>query len=234
MLLCKDNLLILYSLNCNAIPCSPGPLFRITGRRHQKTLMTQVPSSLIMGEYYLTGVPEMASAFRLSADHTFQFFMVCGALERYGSGRWRQQGSRVVLQSAPWPGSDFRLNAMKEVNEQKVVIRISCPANKALERYVHASLDKADSESWQPADEDGFILFAARPVDELGLLFEFCPERISLFVPENKKANYFEFEFQPWLGEYFFDNFELDWSGEELRGGHPVMQEGEFFYKKNG
>ena len=40
----------------------------------------------ITGEYYLQGVIETASGFKLNDDSTFEFFFSYGALDRYGSG----------------------------------------------------------------------------------------------------------------------------------------------------
>ncbi|GAO43494.1 hypothetical protein [Flavihumibacter petaseus] len=63
----------------------------------------------LAGDYYLQGVHEVASAFRLKPDSTFEFFFSYGALDRTGTGRWSVAGGRIVFQSRPWPGSDFRL-----------------------------------------------------------------------------------------------------------------------------
>jgi hypothetical protein len=61
------------------------------------------------GTYYLHGVRETASGFKLNADSTFQFFFTYGALDRYGSGKWIIENDQVILQSKPWGEKDFAL-----------------------------------------------------------------------------------------------------------------------------
>ena len=50
-----------------------------------KTKAQQKANDMV-GEYYLTGVMETASGFRLNADSSFDFFFSYGALDRSGKG----------------------------------------------------------------------------------------------------------------------------------------------------
>ena len=58
----------------------------------------------IIGEYYLKGVRETASGFKLNADSTFEFFFSYGALDRMGSGTWQKQGDQIIFSSAKTKG----------------------------------------------------------------------------------------------------------------------------------
>ena len=55
------------------------------------------------GEYYLRGVMETASGFKLNPDSSFQFFFSYGALDRMGSGKWTVRGNELILNSRPRP-----------------------------------------------------------------------------------------------------------------------------------
>ena len=56
----------------------------------------------IAGTYCLSGVREVGSCFRFSADHTFEYFLSYGAYDEQSEGRWRLDGDDVVLESAPY------------------------------------------------------------------------------------------------------------------------------------
>lgn len=187
----------------------------------------------LVGEYYLAGVPEMASGFNLNADNSFQFFLAYGALDRYGSGEWKEDQGRIVFQSKPWSGKDFALIESKTVEDDAIVIKIT-DANEQVLRHVRASLGEDTTGYWQLADDSGLIqLQKQNAVSGISLLFEFCPERVSVFRIENPFHNYFEFRFEPWIVEYFFDNFRLDIMDEGLKGAHPMMEGRDFYYERH-
>ena len=61
----------------------------------------------IAGAYYLQGVMETGSGFKLNKDSSFQFFYSYGALDRYGSGKWKLENHKIILNSKPYPGQRF-------------------------------------------------------------------------------------------------------------------------------
>ena len=69
----------------------------------------QQKTNTAIGEYYLSGVMETASGFKLNPDSTFQFFFSYGALDRMGSGKWVAKANEVILDSKPRPLHDFAL-----------------------------------------------------------------------------------------------------------------------------
>ncbi|MGZ8511170.1 MAG: hypothetical protein ACXWWA_12365 [Chitinophagaceae bacterium] len=183
------------------------------------------------GEYYLHGVPEMATGFKLDEENSFDFFLIYGALDRYASGKWKEEKGQVTFQSKPWSGNDFALLKSKTVGDDSITIRIT-DNNENVLRYVAGSLNKGEDGSWQRADEKGFIRFPKQAITAISLISEFSPERFSAFTPENALHNYFEFRFEPWLAEVFFNDFRLAITNDGLKGKHPMLTGDDFLYKK--
>src|SRR5690348_1303344 len=98
------------------------------------------------GEYYLHSVREMGSGFRLKADHTFEFFVSYGALDRYGIGTWRIEGNIITFNSRPWNGKDFALLESKTTNDKHVSIIVK-DRNPNILRYVFATIN--NQQAWQ-------------------------------------------------------------------------------------
>jgi len=90
----------------------------------------------VTGEYYLSGVMETGSGFKLDPDSSFQFFFSYGALDRSGSGTWSVMDKKVVFNSRKYPGSDFALTADKKTDDAGMTIRIT-DANKIFLSHVH-------------------------------------------------------------------------------------------------
>jgi hypothetical protein len=49
------------------------------------------------GHYYLNGVMEVGSELLLKPDGSFEFMLAYGALDQYGKGCWRVEGSKVLV-----------------------------------------------------------------------------------------------------------------------------------------
>src|SRR5689334_7557986 len=81
-------------------------------------------TSNIAGAYYLQGVMETGSGFKLNEDSTFQFFYSYGALDRYGSGKWKAENGKVTLNSKPFPGKDFKMTDSVKRTDNFTTIKI--------------------------------------------------------------------------------------------------------------
>jgi hypothetical protein len=193
--------------------------------------MSTFPVKEHEGEYYLRGIPETASGFKLNHDKSFEFFFIYGALDRHGSGKWKAENDQLIFQSRPWPGKDFALLKSKTVSGDQVTIRI-IDKNENVLRYVSASLRNGEKDSWQAADPTGVIRLPKQAVTTISLAFEFCSERFSDIPVENELHNYFEFRIEPWLVEYFFNDFRLTITREGLKGKHPMLNGDDFTYEK--
>src|SRR5687768_2957170 len=56
-------------------------------------------SPALAGDYQLHGVPETASALRLTPDGKYRFALSLGSVDEYDEGSWRIDGSDVILRS---------------------------------------------------------------------------------------------------------------------------------------
>ena len=185
----------------------------------------------IEGEFYLQGVREMASGFLLKPDHTFRFFFTYGALDRYGTGKWEVKGDKLVLNSAPGPGNDFALVSSHKTENEFINIAVD-HENPMLLNYVYVSLQNGKEGSWEKMNSHGNVQYPPQEIKTISLLFEFCPERFSVFQIEDPGHNEFIFRPEPWLVEVFLDHFELQIINGELMGKHPLMDGDQFTYSR--
>lgn len=190
----------------------------------------QAPLPSPVGEYALRGVMETASGFALKADSTFEFFFSYGALDRAGKGRWRTERDSVVLNSGPKPAQDFKLRAAQRTTGKKIAVQLT-QMDDFLRRHVTVRITGGNQRQEATADAAGRVSFALQPVDTVELLFEFCPEKTSVFrVPPGNRL--FLFSPEPWLFEVFFQNFRLAQTADGLSGGHPLSDKTDFVYEK--
>lgn len=191
----------------------------------------QTIAAIPTGEYYLHGVAETASGFKINTDKTFQFFFSQGALDRQGQGNWKVEGSKLILNSEKVPARDFAMISSVAGKADSIKIQIT-DLNTNILRYVRATVKGDNSTQQQMADNDGLIMLAPQAINTIELEFAFCPEKKSVFHVTDKKLTSFEFRFEPWLFDFFFTNFSLTLKVDGLVGPSPVM-EGEFTYEKN-
>jgi hypothetical protein len=189
--------------------------------------------STVAGEYYLQGVMETASGFKLNEDSSFQFFFSYGAMDRMGEGTWSVQGDSVVLNSRKQPAYDYALVKSEKGDADSIVIRMA-DANEMMSHYLYCIIKGGGMEQQSPFESDGTVRFAAQPIDTITLLFEFAPEKISAFTIQQKDHHYFEFRSEPWIMEVFFNDFHLAYKGDHLSGAHPMLNGSTFSYRKSG
>ncbi len=191
-------------------------------------LAAQTTQKSMIGDYYLQGVREVGSGFRLNADSTFEFFFSYGALDRLGKGTWKRQGEHIVLNSKARPPKDFALVTSRTVPGNKLTIRIIDP-NTQLLRYVECSIKSGANVSQESTNEKGEAYFPKHSVDAISLIFQLCPDRYSAFEIPDKTHNYFEFRFEPWIADVFFENTTYTIVGADLSGPHPLLEPGKTY-----
>ena len=188
-------------------------------------------ATAIAGEYYLTGVREMASGFLIKPDNMYQFFFSYGALDRQGTGRWKVEGNSIVFNSNVWQGKDFSLAKSEKISEDFINIIIN-HSNPMLLRHTWCSLENGEKSSWKNFNQQGNVQFPMQEVTTVALQFEFCPERFTAIPITEKGHNEFTFLVEPSLVEIYLDNFSLQIDGNGLKGRHPLLDGSDFKYEK--
>jgi hypothetical protein len=183
------------------------------------------------GEYYLSGVMETASGFRLNPDSTFDFFYSYGALDRGGKGNWAIQDSFVVLNSIGSAPDGFTLKNSRKVKSEGLMVIIDDP-NPFFKKYVHGFVTGKEREEEQQSDHDGILRFQAGAYDSLLMMMEFSSEKVFRFPLVGKEENEFTFTFNPTILEVFFRNHKLKIDSGGLRGKHPLLGEKDCFFEK--
>ena len=196
------------------------------------TTITQAQTSVssAAGEYYLQGVMETGSGFKLNDDSSFQFFFSYGALDRTAEGTWSVTGNSIVLNTRKKPLYDYALVNSRQTKDDNITI--SLPGSREISKYLHCSIKSGAQEQQGSFGPDETVSFKAQPVESIELFFEFCPEKISLFKIQASDHNHFEFRFEPWMMELFFENFKLNAGPDRLTGAHPLLNGETFVYLK--
>ncbi len=186
----------------------------------------------IAGYYYLSGVMETASGFRLNADSTFQFFFSVGALDRTGQGKWSVSGNTVILNSLGPPEKSFALVDQKNVPSNFITLKIS-DKNTGLLSYTQFTISGTKGKTVLMANDKGLAKFSKQHIQSISLLLDFCPDKPAIFDVKNSKYNYYEFEFQESILEFFFKDFVLTIEKDKLKGKNPLLDNKTYEYFKD-
>lgn len=177
-------------------------------------ILAQIPKNEIVGNYYLSGVREVGAGFEFKADNSFQFFFSYGALDRTGAGTWAIVGDSLVLNSDLKNVKDFELVKSDNRIMEGIGIKITAP-NAYLTQLVYAQINGSQP---QKADSDGMIYFGKGSVGNINLIFQFSPEKSSIFEVNSKSDNYFEFNMLQSVLDLAFHNYALKISPNKLSG----------------
>ena len=195
------------------------------------TMQAQQFTQTVTGEYYLKGVMEMASGFKLNEDSSFDFFFSYGALDRTGSGKWQLQGNTVTFNSIKEKVKEFSLLESKIDKVDRVTIKIM-EANPSLRSHVYAILFSGHNKVEGVTNANGEISFPRQEVDSIQLVLEFCPEKTYVFNNSLKLHNYFEFRIERSVMDVHFDRVTLTLDEEGLEGQHPLLKPGSYRFRK--
>lgn len=193
------------------------------------TMQNLSAQTIQSGEYYLEGVMEVGSGFRLNPDKTFEFFFSYGAMDREAKGTWEQKGDSLILNNARKPSRDFVLVASKQTKDKHITIQIKDP-NQQILRYVECQIktDKGTQEG--RSDEKGRITFDPAVVQAISLIHVLWSDRLSVFEVAQPSDTYFEFTIDPHIVDVEFNNLVLRIEEKELRGPHPLLEKKEVTY----
>ena len=157
----------------------------------------------IAGSYFLEGVKETTSGFRLKSNSTFTFFFTYGGLDRYGSGRWTPEENTIVFNSRRKPARDFKLLSARRVNDNFVTIKFT-DNNPGIVRGIECILYTARGRQKLFTGDDGIVKFPKNEVDSIQVLSPLFPDHPFTFIVTNKIQNNFEFAFEKWISQMFF------------------------------
>ncbi len=196
------------------------------------TLKMNAQSPSPIGIYYLEGVMETASGFKLDTDSTFEFFLSQGALDRTGKGSWSQNGDIITMQSPGRPGPGFILQKSSKEKHSKNVVIIN-ESNSMLLSFIYVRLYQDDKSEFMKMGTDGKMELESVKFTKIEFLFELCPERIYSFEKTNEQDNHFEFTIDTGIMEVYFDKITYKIEGNYLKGRHPLLRGDEFLFLKN-
>ena len=184
----------------------------------------------LTGEYFLSGVMETGSGFRLNEDSTFNFFYSYGAVDRFADCRWSVNGDKVVLNSdAVSEGFQLALSEMRK--ENKFTVRI-IDENKQVLPYTIIEIKGEEGSEIMNADNEGKAIFKKQRVNTITLHHEIWvnPPQVIIVDPG---MNYFEFTIHPDIMKISIIDLELTVAGEELHGIHPLLKGEKYIYIKD-
>jgi len=152
------------------------------------------PAADPTGDYELTGMREMASGLRLSANGTFQYFFTYGAADYSSEGTWKVDGDAVVLNAKVTSAPPFRLVSSSATKEKdyRVVVK-NAQGRAAANVHVLVKPKKGKVEE-QQTDQEGVAMFPESMAPE-GIAFEVRVYQLQTeMFPVKPGHNLFQFE----------------------------------------
>ena len=166
------------------------------------------------GEYRLTGVHDMASAFLFTPDGKFQYFNMYGAIDRQAEGTYTVDGNKLLLKSNKQTGQDFPLVSQSKKGKG-YTIKVNEP-NAYLRKYVLAIYKENGQPIAIPADDDGVIHIDADHVDTIQLVHDLYMDEPCLLKDASNANNSFEVKLSPTLAQVSFINIPFTIEGDTI------------------
>lgn len=183
------------------------------------------------GSYMLVGVREAAGGLELQAGGRFRYAFTYGALDEQASGRWRQDGNRVLLTTDPTPKPPEWSLVVAEPGDPKVFALVLEGPNGEAIPNIEVKVGMADGSvetgqtirEWLEADLDA----ARRPISVSFRVpvFEITSPSFPIDVARNRR---YRFRLDPRdLGVRDFRDWPLEIRGDML--APPDAPQGEGF-----
>jgi len=166
------------------------------------------------GEYRLTDVREMASAFNFTKDGKFQFFLSYGAMDRSASGTYKIDGDTIKLSSDKEPGKDFDIVSQRKEGSG-YVIRIIDP-NTILASNVRCIYFVNGAQFEEYSDNNGVININVPACEKIYVQHALYADIASLIKDEANTNNVFELKLKPILEQVSFKGVDLFIDGDAL------------------
>lgn len=169
----------------------------------------------INGNYRLTGVHDLASAFQFNDDGTFNFFYMYGAVDRFAKGTYQISNDTIKLKSEKEPGKDFTVKVQsKKPGKFKVVVKDNNPF---LVSYITAMVFSGEKMQLFESDKEGVIEIDMKSCDKIFLKHELYPDIYTEIKDPENNNNYFEVTLNESLQQVSFKGIDLFFDGNDLR-----------------
>lgn len=180
------------------------------------TLILTLPMNAqhLQGEYRLSGVQDMASAFRFTKDGQFEFFMIYGAIDRQAAGTYTVEGNTVKLSSNKKVGQDFEINK-QSAKGKDIQITVHAPNDYLRDYALALAVKDGQQQVFQP-DASGTIQIASTDWDTIYMVHELYPDIPTLIRDISNPNTHFEVTLLPSLAEISFTGIDFTITPEGL------------------
>lgn len=176
-------------------------------------MQTKPPA--VNGTYQLTGMHEMAGAFRFSEKRTFEFYYSYGAVDRIADGAFTQEGNRIVLKSSKEPGKDFTVTKQSAAGND-FSIKINAP-DAYMASTVSCIVMNGETQTRFEAGSNGVIHINLPQAAKIYLQHQLFPDVVTMIKDENNHNRYFEVSLNPSLQKISFKGIDLTLDADTLR-----------------
>jgi len=172
------------------------------------------------GHYFLTGLREVGSELRLSADGQFEYMLAYGAYDEHAQGTWTLKDGKVLLSTpASSAKAAYKLIKSERVPEPLLTIQVVTADGQSLPG-INVFLDVGETEPWQGYTQPyGYRIewnqaLAPKAVGLAASMYGQKPQWIDAL---NREHNTFVFELDPGgLGKREFRDTPFSWDGSTL------------------
>lgn len=134
----------------------------------------------LFGEYNASR-QELATAFLLKPDSTFEFYFSYGALDRFGQGTFHVTPEQIIFTSDNQAKPDFSL-VKESASGNAFTVQLQGTGDMTEFFSVTAFHDGKAAEA--PVEADGFARFPEAKYDSLNIAFQFAGEKHFSFYPK--------------------------------------------------
>lgn len=176
---------------------------------------------------------EMIATFTFSNGHQFNFFYSYGAVDRYASGTYTQEGNVIKLKSDKEPGKDFTVT-QAEQKGKGYRIQFEHP-QKYLLSNIRCLVFVGDERQEFFSDANGVVEIPLHPCDKIYAQHALYPDVVSLIKDKENQNNRFTATLNLSLQQVSFKGIDLTIEDAETLSCLPnyfMMIEGIRFYKE--
>lgn len=163
----------------------------------------------IEGVYSLTGIHEVAAAFKFEADGSFEFFFAYGVSDRNARGSFIVEDKKIILRSDKEPGKDFKVvKQMKHGSGFQIKV-LDAPNPFLLHNVLCLVKNEGEEDAGFWSDAKGVINIETAKADQLFLQHGVFKDIFTPVKDKDNHNNYFEVTLETSLGQVSFKGIDL-------------------------